>query len=189
MVGALIGAVTTIAVAIITAVIGHSAGVVYISLGSGASGSPGASGPTTAPTSPSLPKGVSVRRSTGSLPIKLSPGYSVNLDDNVTPNWSVGPNAVGVGTAGGDSDVGFSGVQIEFGTDAAVESNATAYATCAKETAYSESPIADGDLQSGEKLCVRTDGHRYALITIIGVSANTQLEFSATVWDPPFAPS
>ena len=32
---------------------------------------------------------------------------------------------------------------------------------------------------------MRTDQNRYALIKILGAAAN-QLEFMATVWDPPY---
>lgn len=199
--GALIGAFGAIAAAVLAALIGHSAGVVYI-------GAPPATtrvstpslpattglttGPAPRPTSTSLlPEGVSVRRSTGSVPIKLSVGYGVDLDDNVSPNWSV-KSGPATSSAGYGSDVvygGGAGDGLAFDSDAAVESNATGYATCAQETDYSSTSIAQGnlqaDLQAGKKICVRTDGNRYALLTIISVSTN-QLEFSAIAWDPPF---
>lgn len=200
--GALIGALGTIGAAVIAAVIAHSAGVVYI--GSppaevSTSGSPATTrpttrpttGPTTGPTSPPLPAGISVRRSTGSVPIKLSAGYGVDLDNNVSPNWSVKSGPAG-SSLGYGSDVVWDGEGndgLEFDADAAVESKSVGYATCAEETNYSPTSIAQGDLQAdlqgGKKICVRTDGNRYALLTLISVSAD-QIEFAATVWNPPF---
>ena len=201
MKGALIGALGTIAAAVLAALIGHSAGVVYIGSPPAAAGTSTPSpqdttnsttGTTPRPTSTSLlPAGVSVRRSTGSVPIKLSGEYGVDLDDNVSPNWSVKFGPAG-SSAGYGSDVvyqGAAGEGLSFDRDATVESNATGYATCAEETDYSGASIAQGDLQddqrAGRKICVRTDGNRYALLTIISVSTN-QLKFAATVWDPPF---
>src|SRR5215472_14395246 len=169
--GALIGAFGTIAAAFVVALIGHSAGVVYIGsapTGAPSSGSPVTAGPTsspaTGPVAPPLPAGVSVRRSTGSVPIKLSVGYGVDLDDNVSPNWSVKSGPAG-SSAGYGSDVVWDGDGndgLAFDKDAAVESRSAGYATCAEETDYSSTSIAQGDLQAdlqtGKKLCVRTDG-------------------------------
>jgi len=44
------------------------------------------------------------------------------------------------------------------------------------------------DLQAGKKICVRTDGNHYALLSLIGVTAG-QIEFAAMVWNPPFQSS
>jgi hypothetical protein len=147
------------------------------------------------PSNPELPPGVTVRRTTGSVPIKLSVGYGVDLDDNSSPNWSVKAGPAG-SSAGYGSDIvfesttGLGGDGLEFDQDAAPETGKVGYATCAEETAYSSSSVALGDLESdwraGKKLCVRTTDSRYALITFISVSA-TELVVAATVWDPPFA--
>jgi len=78
---------------------------------------------------PFLPDGVTVRRSTGTSPIHLRNGYSVDLDDNTSPNWSVNANSRG--------DVGWAGVDtLYFDSDYAREKGAVGYSTCAKETGY-----------------------------------------------------
>ena len=58
------------------------------------------------------------------------------------------------------------------------------FATCLRETAYADSAIERGSLQPGDALCVRTNGHRLALVTIVSASEQA-VEFGATVWDPP----
>jgi hypothetical protein len=145
-------------------------------------------------SSPPLPPNVSVRRSTGSLPIKLTDGYGVDLDDNVSPNWLAHSGPAG-SSAGGGSDIDYGSnpdIGLDINQDAAIESSNAGYATCAEETAYSHNGILEGDLQkivnAHEKICVRTDQNRYALLSVLSVSS-AEIEFTATVWDPPFATS
>jgi hypothetical protein len=201
--GAIVGALGTILATALTVFFGHTAGVVYIGTLPSPSQVPTTSLPdsatnppssATGSTSPPLPTGVSVRRSTGSVPIKLTDGYGVDLDDNVSPNWLAHSGPAGSG-AGGGSDVDYgsdSTTGLDFSQDAAVEQDAAGYATCAEETAYSHNSIPEGDLQKDmqahDKICVRTDQNRYALLTIISVSP-TEVEFAVTTWDPPFATS
>jgi hypothetical protein len=58
------------------------------------------------------------------------------------------------------------------------------FATCLHETTYTNSAIERGRLRPGEIICVRTNGHRLALVTIVSASEQA-VEFGATVWDPP----
>lgn len=186
VVGAGIGAAATIAAALIA----HSTGIVYIGTGPQATGTVVTPGPTVTvpgPTvtanpsggvAPSLPDGVTVRRSTGTSPVHLRNGYSVDLDDNTSPNWSVNANSAG--------DVGWAGVDtLYFDSDYAQEKGAVGYSTCAKETGYQNNQPAIGDLQNGEEICIRTSGNRYAVVKILSATAN-ELDFTVTVWDPPF---
>jgi hypothetical protein len=147
-------------------------------------------------SSPPLPPNVSVRRSTGSLPIKLTDTYGVDLDDNVSPNWLAHSGPAGSG-AGGGSDLDYSlgsnaVIGLNFNADAAIEPSNAGYATCAEETAYTHNSILEGDLQKSvqahEKICVRTDQNRYALLSVLSVSS-AEIDFAATVWDPPFVTS
>ena len=58
------------------------------------------------------------------------------------------------------------------------------FATCFHETAYTTPAIERKGLKSGETLCVRTNDHRLALVTIVNASEES-IEFGVTVWDPP----
>ena len=66
----------------------------------------------------------------------------------------------------------------------AVVTGPLAFATCLHETTYTGAPIERGSLQPGQIICVRTNAHRLALITIVSASEQA-VEFGATVWDPP----
>ena len=66
----------------------------------------------------------------------------------------------------------------------AVVNGPFAFATCLRETGYADSAIELRNLQPGDALCVRTNGHRLALVTIVSASGQA-VEFGATVWDPP----
>jgi DUF1707 SHOCT-like domain len=136
-------------------------------------------GTPTASTS-ALPGGT-VRRSTGGQMITLRPSYGVDLDDAVSPNWSVGQGCC-------NRDVGWDGgaTQLYISNDYAVMAGVPDYTACAQETGYTDGSIERGSLQRSENLCVRTSGHRYAFVTIIDVS-DQGIQFRATVWDPPFA--
>ena len=125
--------------------------------------------------------GATVRRTTGTQAITLRPNYGVDLDDNVSPNWSVGQGCC-------NRDVGWASnaSQLYISNDYAVMTGTPDYAACAQETGYTDGSIERGNLQVGENLCVRTSGHRYALVTIDDVS-DQGVQFRATVWDPPFA--
>jgi hypothetical protein len=125
-----------------------------------------------------LPGGVTVRRATDAVPITLRPSYGVDLDDDVSSNWSVGTGCC-------NRDVGFrsDGSALNIDNDHAVVTGSPDYETCANETAYSNESIERGSLQPGETICVRTGGGRFALITIVGASEQA-VQFRATVWDP-----
>ena len=96
-----------------------------------------------------------------------------------SPIWNMGAGCCG-------RDVGFgsdaSALSIDDGH--AVVTGPPEFATCFHETAYTTSPIERGSLQPGVTLCVRTNGHRLALVTIVDVSEQS-IDFGATVWDPP----
>lgn len=125
--------------------------------------------------------GATVRRSTNGQAITLRPSYGVDLDDAVSPNWSVGQGCC-------NRDVAWSSDanRLLISNDYAVMTGTPDYTACAQETGYTDGSIERGSLQVGENLCLRTSGHRYALVTIVDVS-DQAVQFQATVWDPPFA--
>jgi hypothetical protein len=127
------------------------------------------------------PPGVTVRRTTGPGAITLRPSYGVDLDDDTSPNWSVGRGCCG-------RDVGWdgSGSVLYISNDYAVMPATADYTACSHETAYTTGPVERGSLQPDENICVRTSDNRYALVTIVAVS-DQAVQFRATVWDPPFS--
>lgn len=129
-----------------------------------------------------LPDSTTVRRTTGAVAITLRPSYSLDLDDNTSPNWSVGAGCCGPNDIGLNSDAS----QVYISDDYAVETGFPGYATCAQETGYTNGALERGSLKSGENLCVRTSEHRYALVTIVSAS-DQAVQFRAVVWDPPFS--
>jgi hypothetical protein len=131
-----------------------------------------------APSASVLPDIATVRRSSGPGLITLRPSYGVDLDDLAGPAWNVGTACCG--------DVGFAFDASRLSIDAghAVVTGPLAFATCLHETTYTGAPIERGSLQPGQIICVRTDAHRLALITIVSASEHA-VEFGATVWDPP----
>jgi Domain of unknown function (DUF1707) len=165
------------------------------SSGTVAGPAPGASpplGPAVPPTAPLetpgadvgaggavLPGGETVRRTTGGESITLRPSYGVDLDDDTSPNWSVGRGCC-------DRDVGWDGdgSRLYLSNDHAVMTGSPGYAACARETGYSDKSIERGSLQSGQNICVRTSGKRFALVTIVSTSEQA-IQFRAIVWDPP----
>jgi hypothetical protein len=96
-----------------------------------------------------------------------------------SPTWSVG-----TGCCGRDVEFGSDARQLFIDGEHAAVTCPLEFATCFHETAYTDSPIERGSLQPGEIMCVRTNGHRLALVTIID-SSEQAVEFGATVWDPP----
>lgn len=129
-----------------------------------------------------LPGSTTVRRTTGAVAITLRPSYSLNLDDDTSPNWSVSAGCCGPNDIGLNSDAS----QVYISDDYAVETGSPGYATCAHETAYTDGAVERGSLKPGENLCVRTSEHRYALVTIVSAS-DQAIQFRAVVWDPPFS--
>jgi Domain of unknown function (DUF1707) len=132
-----------------------------------------------AKSSDPLPDDAMVRRSTGPGLITLRPSYGVDLDDVASPTWNIGTGCCG-------RDVGFGSDASQLAIDGghAPATGPLEFATCFHETAYTDSPIERGSLQLGDTLCVRTKGHRLALITVVNASEQA-VEFGATVWDPP----
>jgi hypothetical protein len=131
-----------------------------------------------APTGSVVPDTAAVRRSSGPGLITLRPSYGVDLDDLTSPAWNVGTGCCG--------DVGFAFDASRLSIDAghAVVTGPLAFATCLHETSYTDAPIERGSLQPGQIICVRTNAHRLALITIVSASGQA-VEFGATVWEPP----
>jgi hypothetical protein len=119
-----------------------------------------------------------VRRTTGPGVITLRPGDGVDLDDAIGPSWTVGTGCCG--------DVGFGSDARQLFVDGghAVVTGPLEFATCLHETGYSSAVIERGSLRSGQTLCVRTNDHRLALVTIVDVGEQAVV-FGATVWDPP----
>jgi hypothetical protein len=126
-----------------------------------------------------LPDSVTVRRSTGPGLITLGPSDGVDLDEITSPTWSVGTGCCG-------HDVGFAADASRLSIDSghAVVTGPLEFATCLHETAYTSSAIELRSLQPGDTICVRTDGRRLALVTIVNADGQG-VEFGATVWDPP----
>ncbi len=129
-----------------------------------------------------LPVGTTVRRTTDQTAITLRPSYGVDLDDTSSQNWNVSAGCCD----GQDVRWAGDGNSLQFSGDFAAVTGPPAYATCAQETAYTNGGIERGYLQRDENLCVRTNGNRYAVITIVDVNEQA-VEFRATVWDPPIS--
>lgn len=140
--------------------------------------------PTTSPTGLATPgrdtvENPTVRRTTGPGLITLGPSYGVDLDDVISPAWDVGTDCC-------EQDVGFdpAATRLSIGNGHAVTTGPPEFATCLRETAYTTSAIERASLHPGDTMCVRTNGHRLALVTIVDASEQA-VEFGATVWDPP----
>lgn len=149
---------------------------------------PTPSAPSTAVPGPSdasaaersaVPPDAVVRRTTGPGLITLRPSQGVDLDDVTSPAWNVGTGCC-------DRDVGFAFDSSRLSVDAGhvVTTGPLEFATCFRETAYTNEAIQRGSLRPGDTLCVRTNGGRLALMTMVSASAEA-VEFGATVWDPP----
>lgn len=126
-----------------------------------------------------VPDGVTVRRSTGPGLITMRPSDGVDLDDVTSPTWNVG-----TGCCGRDLGFGSDARQLSIDGGHAVVIGPFEFATCFHATAYTDSPIERASLRPGEAMCVRTNDHRVALVTIVSASEQA-VEFGATVWDPP----
>jgi len=177
----IVGAVAVLALAgLLGYVIGRGQSAPATSSGVVAAPTPSVSPTESAVESPhALPDGVAVRRSTGPGLITLRPSDGVDLDDVTDPAWNVGTGCC-------DRDVGFGSDarQLSINGGHAVATGPLEFATCFLETAYSNAAIERGSLQPGDTMCVRTNGHRFVLVTIVDVSEQA-VEFGATVWDPP----
>ena len=141
--------------------------------------SPAASAGADAAPTRALPTGTTVRRTTGPGMLTLHPTDGVDLDDVTSPTWNIGAGCCG-------RDVGFDSDASQLSIDGghAVVTGPPEFATCFHETAYTKSPIERGSLQPGATFCVRTNGHRLALVTIVDVT-DRAIDFGTTVWDPP----
>jgi hypothetical protein len=181
------GAVAVLAVVgLLGFVIGRAQTASAPSPGAAAAPTPTASiiSPTEPAASPerspdALPDSVTVRRSTGPGLITLRPSEGVDLDEITSPTWNVGTGCCG-------HDVGFAADSSRVSIDSghAVVTGPLEFATCLRETAYTNAAIELRSLRPGDTICVRTDGHRFALVTIVTAGAQA-VEFGATVWDPP----
>jgi hypothetical protein len=195
---ALLGAGITALATVVAALVGHATNTLNVVVGAaptvvqtitvappGGSVPSGTSDGPQGPQSPGLPDGVSQRRSTGSTAITLRPSYGVDLDDNLSPNWSVKSGPLG-SSAGYGSDVGSDAYEskLDFLSDYAIVDAAEGYATCAEETGYTRGGIPRGDLREGEEMCLRTTEGRYALVKVVSATAG-EIRITATVWDPP----
>jgi hypothetical protein len=128
-----------------------------------------------------LPDGGTVRRTTGAESITLRLNYGVDLDDDTSPNWNVG-----IGCCGRDVGFASDASRLYIDNDYAVVTGPAQYATCSHETGYTNAALERGSLHPDETICVRTNGSRYALVTITSVS-DQAVQFRATVWDPQIA--
>jgi hypothetical protein len=135
--------------------------------------------PITMPTASAVPDSAAVRRSTGPGLITLRPSNGVDLDEATAPTWNVGTGCCG-------HDVGFASdaTQLSIDNGHAVAAGPLGFATCLHATSYTNTAIERRSLQPGTVICVRTNDHRLALITIVSASEQA-VEFGATVWDPP----
>ena len=139
-------------------------------------------GPLTSPAGPpandpdALADSATVRWTTGPGLITLRPSYGIDLD-NMT--WHVDTGCC-------DRDVGYAADASRLSIDQghAVVTGPLEFATCLRETGYTTAPIERGALRPGDTICVRTSGHRLALVTVVEAGQDA-VEFGATVWDPP----
>jgi hypothetical protein len=182
----IVGAVAVLAlVGLLGFVIGRGQTAPASSSSAAGAPTPGVPPPPDTPTgsageSPdALPDSATVRRTTGPGLITLRPSYGVDLDDVTTPTWDVGTEC-----CGRDVRFAFDASRMSIDNGHAVVTGPLEFATCLHETAYTNSPIERRSLQPGDTICVRTDGHRLALVTIVDAS-DQAVEFGATVWDPP----
>ena len=143
------------------------------------SASPAAEPSASAVSPDAVPDTTTVRRTTGPGTITLRPSEGVDLDDVTSPTWNLG-----TGCCGRDVGFGADASRVSLDGGHALVTGPLGFATCLRETAYTNSAVELGGLRPGDTLCVRTDGHRLALVTIVGVSGQA-VEFGATVWDPP----
>jgi hypothetical protein len=193
LIGTFFGALAVVVVALI----GRSAGAVYIStttaqatpsVSTAARNEPPAPAPTvtvtetmsaTAPGAPALPEGVELRRSTGDNPITLRPGFSVDLDDATGPNWSVGQSYQDFKYISGSPSY----LNLRY-SELAPVSKQPDYATCAVETRYSDENVPREAIKKGAHFCLMTSERRFAGLSIVTIS-DDEVTFNAEVWDPP----
>jgi DUF1707 SHOCT-like domain len=148
--------------------------------------------PGTSPTAPAavptgrggngpeaLPDTATVRRTTGPGTITLYPSDGVDLDDLTSPTWNAG-----TGCCGRDVLFGSDAGRVFLDGGHALVTGPLGFATCLHETAYTDAAVEPRSLLPGQTICVRTNDHRLALVTIVEASEQV-VEFGATVWDPP----
>ena len=126
-----------------------------------------------------LPDSAMVRRSTGPGLITLRPSFGVDLDDLTSVTWDVG-----AGCCGRDVGFGSDARQLSLDDGHVVVTGPLGFATCLHATGYTDVAIGRESLHPGDVMCVRTNAHRLALVTIVAVSEQA-VAFGATVWDPP----
>lgn len=115
-----------------------------------------------------------VRRESGNQPILLNCGYGVDLD-SPEPDW-------GVRRLGTASDITHSGSELSFfyGTDLAPVDGDPNIETCQSATAYDDILRLDS-VEAGDTFCVRTNGGRFAFVTITDTAE--PLELDVVVWE------
>jgi hypothetical protein len=191
--GACIGALGAVAAAVIAALVGHSAGVVYI-------GSAPSAGPTSGPaitsisgsTETSKPSVTQTPTITGSVlregKFTLTQGYCVDLDTAV-PNWSVSSDCGTAGAINGNGDIRVDSLDIlaPAGADFAVldQSQPDSFATCDSVTDFS-SELGQKSIIPGLRLCMRTTSGNFALMKVFSVNNSggilESVTFNVVVW-------
>lgn len=124
-----------------------------------------------------------IRRETGAQPIRLTDRYSADLD-SVEPDWGV------TDMFGGDTDVRLQpysapssdSLDAYNGAEFAPVEGGPDLATCERATEYYSGLQLD-DTAPGYSFCARTNGGRYAFVTILDPAEPVQLD--VVVWEKP----
>ncbi|MEA2233284.1 MAG: hypothetical protein QOD83_3100 [Solirubrobacteraceae bacterium] len=125
--------------------------------------------------------GYAVRRTTGTHPITLRFGYSVDLDSKLT-DWDIGYAEVADRFDLGFDSTGLSG---DGKGDVGLVTGPKRAETCAYATGYGGVDM--DKLRKGLTLCARSsDGrHAYLTVTAFDIDVRDSITLAATVWDPP----
>jgi hypothetical protein len=197
--GASIGALGAVAAAVIAALVGHSAGVVYI--GSVPSANPTSSpvpatspspnttsspnpNPTGPPPATPKPPGSVLRVGT----FTLTQGYCVDLD-TAARNWSVSSDCGTASAINGNGDirVDSSDILTPGGADFAVldQSQSGTFAACDSVTNFS-TELKQQLVIPGLRLCMRTTSGNFALMKVVSVDNSggilESVSFNVTIW-------
>ena len=115
----------------------------------------------------------------------LLEGNSIQLDSKAK-NWNVGNSTYDL-QGGANNGLYFSNSTYELQAK-----DLSSYSTCANASGYNTGSfaVAQSDLESGKRYCVHTNGHRYSLVTVGGVSSQSgNINVYIVTWEPQTASS